>query len=124
MRVCGTLILAILLAAHPTTPDTATGLLEGVVRDATGAVLPGAVIFVQHWELRNHTLDHPKAQMGPSVYANSDGEFSLELPPGVYDVFVAYPAFAPYAKRVKVEAGKKAVLDCELPFDSLTGWVE
>jgi hypothetical protein len=124
MRICGALILAILFSALPTNSGAGTGLLQGTVRDATGAVLPGAVIFVQRWKLRNHSLDHPLAQIGPSVYADSQGRFSLRLPPDVYDVFVAYPTFAPYAKRVKIEAGKNTVLDCELPFDHLTRWVE
>lgn len=74
--------------------------------------------------LKNHSLNHPVPDIRPPVYADSSGRFSVQLPPDVYDVFVAYPTFAPYAKRVRVEAGKNVVLDCELPFDRLTKWVE
>jgi hypothetical protein len=74
--------------------------------------------------LDNHGLSHPVAIVEPVRYADSQGRFSAQLPPDVYDVFVAYPTFAPYAKRVRIEPGKEVTVECKLPFDALTRWVE
>jgi hypothetical protein len=100
-----------------------TGTLRGVVRDASGAALGGATILVQHWEF-NENRKHFVPVVEPVAYSDFQGRFSINLPPGKYDVFVSSLAFSPLAKKIKIEPGKETVLDCELPFDRLTEWVE
>ncbi len=98
--------------------------VRGVVLDAMEAPLPGAVVFVHHWKLKGHSLNDPQSVMEPVVRTDSQGRFSVQLPPGTYEVFVAYPTFAPYAKRVRVESGRELILECKLEFDALTTWIE
>ena len=52
------------------------------------------------------------------------GQYSLNLNPGLYDIFITFPSFSPVAKRVKVEAGKVTDFSPKLTFDRITRFVE
>jgi hypothetical protein len=95
-----------------------TGTLRGVVRDPSGAVIPGAAILVQHWK-RATSTSRPAPSIEPYVYADPQGSFSVHLAPGGYDVFISYPAFSPSAKEVIIEPSKVTPLDCELVISPL-----
>jgi len=45
---------------------------------------------------------------GSCIQAESDGRggFTIQLPPGYYDVFVGASSFAPYTKSIHVDRGK------------------
>jgi hypothetical protein len=120
-RVCvlSLLLLAISVLA---TSGAQTGTLRGVVRDPTGAVLPGAAVLIQHWRViaTNRSL----LAVEPIVYADSGGKFVARLAPDLYDVTVSYPAFSPIAKKVEVKLGKDTRMDCELPASPLVKSVE
>src|SRR5436190_16043229 len=86
-RIC-LLLTAGLLAAIPIYPQTITASLEGDVKDATGAVVPGAHIVVTNTATGVAT----RQETGP------DGRFvAPSLPPGPYSVTVEATGF----KRVE-----------------------
>jgi Carboxypeptidase regulatory-like domain len=93
---------------------TTTGTLRGVVRDPDGAVIANATILIQHWRLKGGSLNHPVPVTEPLVYTDSNGSFSTNLAPGVYQVFVSFPLFAPSAREVRVGVGKETTIECNL----------
>jgi hypothetical protein len=92
----------------------ATGTFRGVVRDPDGAIVADATILIQHWQLKDGSLSHPLPLREPLVYTDSQGRFSVQLPPGIYDVFISFPIFSPIAKQVRIEAGRKTKVKCDL----------
>ena len=76
--------LAAVLAAWPAAAQPAAGKLAGVVKDQTGAPVPGATITVAH------ATTHAHAQ---TVTTGTDGSYSVGLPPGLYTVSVALKGF-------------------------------
>jgi len=103
--------------------DASTGRLRGTVRDGTGAIVPGAAILIQHWQPGNNGK-HWVPINEPLVYTDFQGQFSVQLPPGLYDVFISYSALSPVAKKTKVESGKDVKLNCELSFIPLVESIE
>jgi iron complex outermembrane receptor protein len=70
--------------------------LTGVVRDSTGAAVPGATVTVANQATG-------AAQVATS---GTDGSFSLNLPPGTYSVTVSLKGFGRQTRRdVKLDAG-------------------
>jgi hypothetical protein len=112
-----------LLAVSSAIAGDALGTFDGLARDGTGAVLPGATILIQHWKL-NSRGRQPRPVAEPLIYSDSSGRFVARLPPGLYDVFVSYPTLSPIAKKIKVESGKETSMDCQLPFSPLVESVE
>ena len=87
-----------LLAAQRAAP---AGSIRGVVRDATGLVLPGATV-----ELRL-----PGSTATRSAVSGADGTFDfLDVPVGTYRLVVTFPGFAPAEQRVTVDAQAHAPL--------------
>src|SRR5262245_24749505 len=81
------------------------GRLTGVVRDQSGAVLPGATVTV---------IDTAR-QTSRVVVATEKGVYTVpNLIPGDYAVRAEAPAFRPMTRRSRVETGATAVLDFEL----------
>ena len=81
------------------------GTLQGNVQDASGGVLPGAVVTVTH------------TQTGSSRSAASDsrGEYVISgLEAGAYDVTSQLPGFRGESATVTVAAGETAALDLVL----------
>lgn len=100
------------------------GTLGGVVRDGSGAILPDASILIQHWQPDPNNLSRVVAVTEPIIYADNQGRFSVDLPAGLYDVFIAYPSLSPWARLVKVSPGKTSSFDCELAFSPLVKMIE
>ncbi len=104
------LSLALLLICRISTAQVATARLEGVVRDPSGAVVPGASV----WVVNNRT------QARTEISTTSEGLFAfLSLQPGVYTLSVKAAGFstaevtnleltvgATAAQNVKLELGK------------------
>ena len=95
-----TLSFALLLAPFPVRATT----LSGTITDFSGAVIPNAQVIV-HWD--SVGLAGVRKNVGSktdkSVTADEDGHFSLELPPGVYDIFVAAAGFFPHCGKIKLK---------------------
>jgi TonB-dependent receptor len=90
--------------------QTQTGVIAGIVTDATGAALPHAQV----------TLDPPVSP------ASTDGQGAFTITnvhPGTYAVTISYQGFAPYSGSVTVAAGHaaqiKAVLKVASASDSV-----
>ena len=79
--------LAMIVCAVPAHAED--GRITGVVRDATGAALPGATVTV--------TNDATGAVQ--TAVAGSDGSYSVTVPPGVYSVSVSLRGFTRQSRR-------------------------
>jgi hypothetical protein len=95
------------ITAHAQTP-AATCALHGRVADSLGAAVSKAFVLVHsfRWE-----------EMNQQVKLDENGEFTLQLKPGFYHLFVGYAAFIPYAKVVDLRQCKPLVLKIKLNVD-------
>jgi iron complex outermembrane receptor protein len=91
-------VLAALLAAWPAAAQPAAGKLAGVVKDQTGAAIPGATI----------TVAHATTHATQTVTTGTDGSYSLALPAGLYTVTVALKGFGGQSRQVEVGAASTA----------------
>jgi iron complex outermembrane recepter protein len=90
--------LAALLAAWPAAAQPTAGKLTGVVKDTTGAAIPGATI----------TVAHATTHATQTVTTGTDGTYSLALPAGLYTVSVALKGFGGQSRQVEVGAASAA----------------
>ena|ERR1035438_187475 len=98
------------------------GYLKGTATDQSGAVIDHVLVRVEHWGLDPST--HHCVVDDKTVYTDEKGEYSLELPAGVYDIFFSSAAFTPVAKKVEVKGGKITLLSPNMRYDRLTKFVE
>lgn len=96
--------LLVFASASPASAQSQEGKVSGVVRDAAGGVLPGAIVTA---------TDQATAASATAVTA-ADGAFSLSLAPGTYDVSAVLPGFRRSTRTVSVTAGGSAALDFAL----------
>lgn len=84
--------------------STRAGTLSGTVRDSEGAVIANAHVVV-HWDPSgsNYLKDNIGIKQDIAATTDSSGHFSVELPPGFYDVFVSAMAFTPHCDKVRVK---------------------
>src|SRR5207247_6794061 len=82
------------LISAPAAFAQVTGSIAGIVRDASGAVLPGATVTVRGAALRRESV---------STTTSPEGTYRVALvPPGAYDVSVELTGFSAQTRR-KVE---------------------
>src|SRR5215471_10214764 len=98
-------LLSLLLVAWPTFAQEQRGSIQGVVKDSTGAVLPGAVV-------------EAKSSAGAVASTTTDANGAYRFPslaPGVYEVTATMQGFSP-AKlgKVLVELGSIKSVDLSL----------
>ena len=98
----------------------ATGTLRGVVYDVSGGVVPNAIVIIQDLTPVKNAAGRVKYTVAEGLVTDSSGEFTSQLAPGRYDIFVTHRSLLPIAKRVKVEPNKEITLDCELKLDPQT----
>src|SRR6185503_17675908 len=98
--------LTIGLAAMPVKAQILYGTVVGVVRDGTGALIPGAVV----------TIVNKDTNLTREATTNSEGGYSLiNLLPGPYDVKVSLTGFREVARpNVDVTIGQIARVDFTL----------
>ena len=98
-------VIAMLLFSGPVFAQSFRGLIRGSVRDAGGALLPGAKVTAKN----NATGLNRKAQTG------LDGGYVMaELPAGVYVVTAEATGLAPVAQNVVVNVGLDTTADFDL----------
>ena len=105
--------LAFVLAmAHPSSAQV-TGSIAGVVKDASGAVLPGATVTVT-----GPALQREKA----TAVSASDGTYRVPLlPPGTYGVSVDLSGFKPLTRaNIEVAINQQTTVDLVLGLASVT----
>jgi hypothetical protein len=82
-----------------------TGALAGAVTDATGAVVPNAVV----------TLTNKETGATRTVESNSEGFYSApSLPAGEYEVKVVAKGFSAYVRVATVQTGSTATVNVSL----------
>jgi hypothetical protein len=81
------------------------GTLSGTVMDEQGAAIPNGHVIV-HWDSAglDGVTDNIGVRNDEIVTTSPTGHFSLELPPGVYDVFVTAPGFSPHCEKLTLKA--------------------
>jgi len=98
------LAVALALCAMPALAQT-TGSVNGIVRDATGAAVPGAAV----------SLTNQATRATESLMSGADGSYSVNLPPGTYTVAVSLKGFGKHVQRdVKVAAGATVTVNVAL----------
>lgn len=84
LLVCLALVgLAVTAPAQST--QTKNGIIKGIVRDEVKAEIPGASIALS-------SLDR-SGEAPRKAISNERGEFTLQVPPGVYELKVELPGF-------------------------------
>ena len=91
------LFLLLALTSNATT-------LSGTVRDSEGAVIAKAHVVI-HWDPAgsNYLGNNLGIKEDITVSTDTDGKFSLDLPPGFYDVFIAATACTPSCEKIRLK---------------------
>ncbi len=116
----GNVLLASLVAALPASAVVAaqsgTGVIAGIVRDATGASIPGATVRVS-------SMDTGVAE---TTVTNLEGAYRVaSLVPGKYGVEITLSGFAPATRRpIALEVGQTIAVDVVLDVDTHTETVD
>jgi Carboxypeptidase regulatory-like domain len=86
--------------------------------DASGVIgqANGAKIMVVHW---TNSQMHPAMVQDQVATTDKMGTCTLDLLPGVYDLFVSASGLSPYAVKVDVVAGENAPLTITLKAGSM-----
>ena len=96
--------LVVLGWGAPGLAQGAQGTLRGVVRDGTGAALPGVTV----------TATSQTTNASQTTATAADGTYSLSLPPGTYSLTASLPSFRRATQRVELAAGAAQTLDWSL----------
>ncbi|HET7184755.1 MAG TPA: TonB-dependent receptor [Terriglobales bacterium] len=99
-------LLLLALAAVPASAQQTTGQINGIVTDATGAVLVHAQV----------TARNPETGLQRSATSGTSGDYVIDLlPPGNYEVRVQAPGFTTSVQKgVPLLIGKAVSLDFKL----------
>jgi hypothetical protein len=118
-RSVGALVIVFLciswLSANPKSS------ISGQVTDSEGAVIANARVLV-HWDSSGSAVglrDNIGIKQDVIVATDTSGQYSANVPPGFYDVFVSAGAFTPTATKVRVEDGEAATFSTKLKVDPL-----
>ena len=84
--------------------STHAATLSGTIRDSEGAVIANAHVVI-HWDSsgNNYLSDNIGIREDKTISTDANGRFSLELPPGFYDVFVTATAFSPHCEKIRIK---------------------
>jgi hypothetical protein len=97
------------------------GLLKGTVVDGEGAAIGRARVLVRWDPSGAHVglVTNVGLPEDLAVETNKNGEFSSEVPPGFYDLFVSAMAFSPECRKVRIQPGETANYEFKLKADPL-----
>ena len=104
------LLLAMILMLSPTAVQSqsasATGRLEGIVTDSTGAAVPGADV----------TVRNQNTGISTTLRSGAEGDFTfLYLDPGTYEVSIQKAGFNKLVlKDITVTVGTRAIIHPQL----------
>jgi len=108
LRPFATLLIVLALAAPAWAQET-RGAIEGVIKDASGAVLPGA------------TVEAKSATGVVSTTADASGAYRFPaLSPGQYEIVATLQGFKPSATKITVVVGQLLQADLNLAVGGLT----
>lgn len=123
MAIARRLSLVLVLAVCASAGPSNTSVIKGVVRDSEGAAIGGAYVLI-HWDSSGSTVGlttNLGSKEDTRVTTNRTGEFSVEVPPGFYDVFVSAMSFSPQCRKIRVRAGETSTYSPKLKPDPLVG---
>jgi hypothetical protein len=106
---------AILLASAVQAQIVETGIITGVVKDNSGAVIPNAQVVVRNTETG---LTTSSASNGQGLYV------SPPLKPGNYTVEISVPGFSRSIEKVRLEVGQRIAADAALTLGSTNETIE
>ncbi len=95
--------------------------ISGQVTDSEGAVIANTRVLV-HWDSSGSAVglrDNIGIKQDVIVATDKSGQYSANVPPGFYDVFVSAGAFTPIATKVRVKEGDAATFSTKLKVDPL-----
>ena len=118
-RSVGVLVIVFLCLSWLTGSPKST--ISGQVTDSEGAVIAKARVLV-HWDSSGSTVglrDNIGIKQDVIVATDTSGQYSANVPPGFYDVFVSAGAFTPTATKVRVKEGEAATFSTKLKVDPL-----
>ena len=101
--------------------STRAATLSGTVRDSEGAVISNAHVIV-HWDSSgsNYLKDNLGIKQDIAATTDSSGHFSVDLPPGFYDVFVTAMAFTPHCDKVRLKDKEARAYEVKLKISPVT----
>ena len=88
--------------------------LRGIVRDPNGALLKQAVLVIQRWA--SDSIHGPRPEPPLAIEPDYQGRYTVNLPPGVYDVLVSSPCCSPQVKQVRLLPGENVQFNPDLTF--------
>ena len=99
-------LLTTLAGADRLLAQTATGTISGIVKDETGAVLPGATV----------TITNTDTSQGRTLVSDVSGRYvAPDLPPGRYEVKGSLRRFSTVVRSgIRLTVGRDAVVDFPL----------
>lgn len=101
--------------------STRAATLSGTVRDSEGAAISNAHVIV-HWDPSgsNYLKDNLGIKQDIAATTDSKGHFSVDLPPGFYDVFVTATAFTPHCDKVRLKGEEAKTYEVKLKISPVT----
>lgn len=98
--------------ARPVLSQTPTGVIDGIVRDPSGLVVPGVTVVANSPSLIQRDL---------TAFSNPEGYYRLQLlPPGTYTVSYELQGFQTFVREgLIVAAGQTTSMNIQLPLASL-----
>lgn len=114
-------VLALAVSAGISSAGPPMGTLKGRVVgwDSQGAAQTQIRVVRWHFFAEQPVIDCDKV-----TYTTDDGDFSIQLEPGVYDVFISRNDSEPVAKEVKVIAAKDTVFSPKLKVSRFVTFIE
>jgi Carboxypeptidase regulatory-like domain len=100
---------------------TPTGTLKGIVRGPAGELASEVKVRIENWYF-DQGMPHFLTEI--VVYTNQNGEFSVAVPAGNYDVIISRLDCEPVAKKLKVVSGKETVFSPQLKGSKLAEFIE
>lgn len=113
--------LRLTLLALIATSSIQGATLSGTVRDSEGAVIAKAYVVI-HWDPSgsNYLSDNVGMKKDVILATDSNGQFSADLPPGFYDVFVTATSFSPYCEKIRVKTAATKTFEVRLKVSPVT----
>jgi hypothetical protein len=95
--------------------------LSGTVRDSEGAAIAKAHVII-HWDPSgsNYLKDNIGIKQDVTATSDANGEFSLNLPAGFYDVFVSAMSFSPHCDKVRLKGDETKKYEVTLNVSPVT----
>jgi hypothetical protein len=94
---------------------------KGTVKDSSGTPISGAMVLI-HWDSAGSTVglsDNVGIRADLTIRTKEDGTFSVDLPPGFYDIFAAARAFTPTCRKIRTKGGKTVEIELRMNADPL-----